>query len=156
MNGKPVKHRTASACLLSCTLVMAGCAWFPESTQRAKFPKRLNLPAGLPLSLLAHRPDIATARLHAEEIKVADALTRRQEAEARLTEQQGSLGPAQSNESLAQTLKRAGLINRSDLLEARIQVLDQRYHLATLENERIKTAVQLFKALGGYTENDKL
>jgi NodT family efflux transporter outer membrane factor (OMF) lipoprotein len=204
------------------------------------FPKRLNLPANLPLSLLAHRPDIAAARLHAEaaaeEIKVAetafypdvnliaftglhsvsmtdvmlqgaslayavgpsiefpifeggrlranltyqeatydaaverynasllhavqevaDALTHWQEAEARLTEQQRSLEAAQSNESLAQSLNRAGLNNRSDLLEARIQVLDQRYHLTTLENERFKTAVQLFKALGGgYTENDKL
>ncbi|CCE24722.1 efflux transporter outer membrane subunit [Methylotuvimicrobium alcaliphilum] len=204
------------------------------------FPKRLNLPADLPLSLLAHRPDIAAARLHAEaaaeEIKVAetafypdvnliaftglhsvsmtdvmlqgaslayavgpsiefpifeggrlranltyqeatydaaverynasllhavqevaDALTRWQEIEDRLAKHQHSLEAAQSNESLAQTLNRAGLNNRSDLLEARIQVLDQRYHLATLENERFKTAVQLFKALGGgYTENDKL
>ncbi len=204
------------------------------------FPKRLSLPADLPLGLLTHRPDIAAARLHAEaaaeEIKVAetafypdvnliaftglhsvsmtdvllqvaslayavgpsiefpifeggrlranltfqeatydaaverynasllhavqevaDALTRWQEIEARLTEQKQSLEAALTNAHLAQALNRTGLNNRSDLLEARIQVLDQRYHLASLENEQFKTAVQLLKALGGgYTENDKL
>lgn len=43
---------------------------------RGVFPKALNLPADLPLRLLAHRPDLGAARLHAQaaaqEIKVAE------------------------------------------------------------------------------------
>jgi len=44
--------------------------------ERGVFPKHLALPADLPLRLLAHRPDVTAARLHAQaaaqEIKVAE------------------------------------------------------------------------------------
>lgn len=205
----------------------------------ALFPKRLMLPSDLPLRLVAHRPDIIAARLHAEaaaeEIKVAetafypdvnliaftglhsvsmtdvltqgsslayavgpsielpifeggrlranleyqeatydaavhrynasilhavqevaDALTRWRSAEERLTEQNQALQAAEATERLAQSLNRNGLNNRFDLLAARVFVCEERYRLATLENERFKAAVQLIKALGGgYAETQK-
>ncbi|GAB4275599.1 MAG: efflux transporter outer membrane subunit [Methylomicrobium sp.] len=204
-----------------------------------RLPMRLALPSDLPLRLIAHRPDIVAARLHAEaaaqEIKVAetafypdvnlialtglhsvsmtdvlmqgsslayavgpsielpifeggrlranltyqeafydaavhrynasvlhaiqevaDALTHWREIETRLTEQRQTLNSAEARERLADSLHRTGLNDRTDWLTARLITCEQRYRLISLENEQLKTAVQLIKALGGgYSETQK-
>nr|WP_159658274.1 efflux transporter outer membrane subunit [Methylicorpusculum oleiharenae] len=65
------KHRLAA-------LAGKGPDWGQSLTvDRITFPEKLQLPADLPLNLLARRPDLTAARLHAqaadEDIKVAEA-----------------------------------------------------------------------------------
>lgn len=198
----------------------------------ARLPSQLPLPGDLPLSLLAHRPDVQAARLRveaaAETIKVAetafypdvnlvsfaglhsvslsdialqgsslayavgpsiefpifeggrlraelqyqeaaydeaverynnqvlhavqevaDSLALWQKIAQQLAEQRQGLAVAAEASRLADSEQRAGLNDGGALLEAQADESLQRLKLAALEGEYGKTAVRLFKALGG-------
>lgn len=86
--------------------------------------------------------------LHAVQ-EVADVLTRWRDIDTRLAEQQQTVADAAEVEHLADSLNRTGLNDRSELMLARVEALQQRFRLAALEGEHFKAAVQAIKALGG-------
>ncbi|XSG84924.1 MAG: efflux transporter outer membrane subunit [Methylohalobius sp. ZOD2] len=94
------------------------------------------------------------AVLHAVR-NVADALTRWQESNRRLTSHQAALNAARHRYRLAAGLHEAGLNDRSELLAAATETSFRELERARLEMQRNRAVVDLIQALGGgWTKTD--